>query len=183
MNEVVSRYASALVSIAKEEQKLEQYKIAILSVQETFNENPELVKYLKSYLVKDNKKYEVINELTKDYNLENFSNFIKLLVLKHKIYLFKDIVKEITKGINYELDIFEGFVYSIEPLDEKKIKEISEATSIRVGKKVELTNKLDSRLIGGVKVAVHDRVFDGSIKHKLETMKEELKERRTANEN
>ena len=32
MDEVASRYASALVSIAKEEQKLEQYKLAVLSI-------------------------------------------------------------------------------------------------------------------------------------------------------
>ena len=178
MNEVVSRYANALVSIAKDEHKLEQYKIAILSVEETFKENPQILKYLKSYFVKDNEKNKVVEEIVAKFELKNLANFIKLLVSKHKIYLFKDIVKEITKGINYELDIFEGFVYSVEPLEKTKIEEISEATSEKIGKKVELTNKLDSRLIGGVKVVVHDHVFDGSIKHKLETMKEELKERR-----
>ena len=44
MDEVVSRYANALVSIAKEEQKLEQYKLAVLSMRETFATNPELMK-------------------------------------------------------------------------------------------------------------------------------------------
>ena len=178
MNEVVSRYADALVSIAKEEQKLEQYKLAVLSMKETFDENPEILKYLKSYFVSNEDKEKMVEELTKGFALKNLTNFIKLLVIKHKIYLFKDIVTEITKGINFELDVYEGFVYSTEPLEKSKILEISKVISQKIHKKVELKNKIDERLIGGVKVVVHDHVFDGSIKYKLETMKEQLKERR-----
>ncbi len=178
MQEVVSRYASALVSIAKEEKKLEQYKIAVLSVKETFDSNPEVLKFLKSYFVKNDDKNKVVDELTKEYGLKNLTNFIKLLVVKHKIYMFKDIVSEITKGINFELDVYEGFIYSTEPLEKEKILKISQVISEKIHKKVELKNKTDSRLIGGIKVVVHDHVFDGSIKYKLETMKEQLKERR-----
>ncbi len=178
MEEVASRYAAALVSLAKEEQKLEQYKIAVLSMKEVFDSNPEVLKYLKSCFVKAEEKYNLVEDLTKEFDLKNFTNFMKLLVEKHKIYLFKDIVSEITKGINFELDIYEGFVYSTEPLENSKIDEISQVISQKIGKKVELKNRLDSRLIGGVKVVVHDHVFDGSIKYKLETMKEQLKERR-----
>ena len=178
MEEAVSRYAAALVSIAKEEQKLEQYKLAVLSMRETFASNPELLRLLKSYFVSNESKEKVIDELTKEFALKNLTNFMKLLVLKHKIYLFKDIASEITKGINYELDVYEGFVYSTEPLEKAKILEISEVISKKIHKKVELKNKIDERLIGGVKVVVHDHVFDGSIKYKLETMKEKLIERR-----
>ena len=178
MDEVVSRYANALVSIAKEEQKLEQYKLAVLSMRETFATNPELMKFLKSYFVRNENKQQVVEDLTKEFGLKNLTNFIKLLVLKHKIYLFKDIASEITKGINFELDVYEGFIYSTEPLEKDKILEISQVISQKIHKKVELKNKIDERLIGGVKVVVHDHVFDGSIKYKLETMKEQLKERR-----
>ena len=178
MDEVASRYASALVSLAKEEQKLEQYKLAVLSVKEVFDQNPEILKLLKSYFVDDESKETVVDELTKDFGLKNLTKFIKLLVVKHKIYLFKDIVSEITKGINFELDVYEGFVYSTEPLEKQKILEISQVISQKIHKKVELKNRIDERLIGGVKVVVHDHVFDGSIKYKLETMKEQLKERR-----
>ena len=178
MEEAVSRYSAALVSLAKDEGKLEQYKFAVLSIQETFNINPELLKYLKSYFVTESDKNRVIDELSKDFKLKNLTNFLKLLVLKHRIYLFKDIAKEITKDINFELDIYEGFVYSTEPLEKGKIDEISQVIFKKIGKKVELKNRLDERLIGGVKVVVHDHVFDGSVKYKLETLKEQLKERR-----
>jgi len=178
MEDVASRYAAAIVSIAKEENKLEQYKLAILDVEATFESNPELLKFLKSYFVKASEKYSVINGILSKYRLENLNNFIKLLVEKHQIHNYKKIVKEVTKGINFELDIYEGFVYSTEPLTNDKVLEIAEVISKKLNRKVELVNKIDARLIGGVKVVVHDHVFDGSIKYKLETMKENLKERR-----
>ena len=178
MEEVASRYAAAIVSIAKEENKLEQYKLAILDMQTLFESNPDLLKFLKSYFVKASEKYSVIEGILNKYRLENLNNFIKLLVQKHQIHQFKNIIKEVTKGINFELDIYEGFVYSTEPLTKDRILGIADAVSKKLNRKVELTNKIDTRLIGGVKVVVHDHVFDGSIKHKLETMKENLKERR-----
>ena len=178
MDEVASRYASALVSLAKEENKLEEYKLASLSVKEAFDNNPQLVKILKSYFVSENDKNIILEEICDNFKIFNFTNFMKLLVKKHKIYLYKDIVSEICKGINFELDVYEGFVYSTELLSKEKLKEIEEIISKKINKKVELKNKLDSRLIGGVKVVVHDHVFDGSIKYKLLTMKEQLKERR-----
>ena len=33
---------------------------------------------------------------------------------------------------------------------------------------------IDTTLIGGVKIVIHDRIYDGSIKHQLEMMKKDL---------
>ena len=95
------------------------------------------------------------------------------------IHKFKEIVKEITKLLNEELDIDEGFVYSTAELSKEQISKIEKAVGKKLGHEVELKNLVDERLIGGVRVVIHDHVFDGSIKYKLETLKENLKERRT----
>ena len=183
MEEVVSRYASAIVSIAKDEQKLAEYKQAVLDVQESLSSNPGLLKILKSYFVKDSEKFELVDELCSSFSLSNLNNFLKLLIKRHKISMFRDIAKEINSELNEALNIYEGFVYSVEELSVKKISEIEEVISERMHRQVELKNRIDKRLIGGVKVVVHDHVFDGSVKYKLETMKQSLKERRTTDEN
>ena len=81
--------------------------------------------------------------------------------------------------INEELNIDEGYVYSTEPLDASQIAKIEDAVGKKLGHKVELKNNIDSRLIGGVRVVINDHVYDGSIKFKLETLKNNLKERRS----
>lgn len=179
MESNVSKYASAIVSIAKDEKKCPLYKDAFSSLLNAFLENPDIPKYLESYFVSDLEKFKLIDELTKPYKLDNLSNFMKLLAKKHLIYKFKDIVKEITKLLNEELKIDEGFLYSTVKLSESQIDSIEEAIGKKLGHKVELKNVIDERLIGGVRVVIHDHVFDGSIKFKLETLKNNLKERRT----
>jgi F-type H+-transporting ATPase subunit delta len=179
MESRVSKYASAIVSIAKDEKAYLKYKENLSSLLKVFLENIEIQKYLESYFVSDEEKFRLIDELTKPYKSENLSNFLKLLAKKHLIYQFKDIVKEVTKLLNEELDIDEGFVYSTEQLSPKQVEKIEEAIAKKLGKKVELKNVIDERLIGGVRVVIHDHVYDGSIKYKLETLKNNLKERRT----
>lgn len=178
MEQVIVRYANALVSIARDENKLNEYKSAINSLLNVLSTNDDLKEFLNSYFVKDDDKFVVIDELCSSYKLENLTNFVKLLTKKHIIYRFKDIAKEVNKRLNQELNTDEGFIYSVEKLSDERVKEIEKAISKKLGHPVELRNKIDERLIGGVKVIVHDHVFDGSIKSKLETLKENLNERR-----
>ena len=179
MEGLVSKYAAAIVSVAKEEGKCLEYKQALIDLLNMFLENPKVAKYLESYFVNDDDKYSLIEKICSSYKLTNLTNFIKLLAKKHLIYKFKDIVKEVTKLLNEELNIDEGFLYSTEKLDAEQIKRIELAIGNKLGHKVELKNVIDERLIGGVRVVIHDHVFDGSIKFKLETLKNNLKERRT----
>ena len=111
--------------------------------------------------------------------LKSLSPFIKLLIKKHRISSFSYIAQEFISNCNETIGISEGFVYSTSPLNQKQIEDIEDAISTKMNQKVELTNKIDTRLIGGVKVVVHDHVYDGSIKYKLETLKQKLNERRS----
>ena len=178
MESSTTKYANALVSIARDENKLLKYKVAIKTLDQLLKSNPELKKVLCSYFVSNDEKYHLIDELCSEFKLNYLSNFMKLLVQKHLIYHFSDIAKEIVLGLNDELHIADGFIYSTSELSQKQIEQVTNAISKRMGVEVELKNLIDERLIGGIKVVVHDHVFDGSILYKLDSMKQNLKERR-----
>ena len=116
--------------------------------------------------------------VTKKYKLKHLGSFLKLLVHKHRFFIFDKIAKEFILEANESLGILEGFIYSVNPLSELEIKKVSESVSKKMNQTVELKNLIDERLIGGIKVVVHDHVFDGSIKGKLENLKNNLNERR-----
>lgn len=178
MESATTKYANALVSLAREEKKLLDYKQAVKEFDELLLGNAELKKVLSSYFVSNEEKFKVIEELGLGKGLKNYENFMKFLTKKHLIYHFHDIAKEIVLGLNEELHIADGFVYSTKPLSKKQIEQVSKAISKRMGVEVELKNLIDERLIGGIKVVVHDHVFDGSILYKLDSMRQNLKERR-----
>ena len=178
MESANTKYAHALVSIARQENKLFEYKVAVKEFDELLQSNFELRKSLCSYFVSNEEKYRLIDSIYAKQELNNFVNFIKLIVKKHLVYHYHDLVKEIILGLNEELHIADGFIYSTNPLSDEQINKVSKAIAKRMGVQVELKNLIDERLIGGIKVVVHDHVFDGSILYKLDSMKQNLKERR-----
>ena len=54
------------------------------------------------------------------------------------------------------------------------IEKVQNSISESIGVKVELHNKVDPSLIGGIKVIIKDHVYDGSLKNKLSKLKNEL---------
>ena len=154
--------------------------MAINLLDDYFENNSDTFSYLKSYFVSDERKYEIIDCLCKDIDIKNINSFLKLLIKKHRLIHFKKIAKEFNKSINTVLGIAEGIIYSTTIMDKKEIERIETAIAKKIGQKVELTNKIDESLIGGFKVAINDFVFDYSLKNKLELLKNNLNERRSA---
>lgn len=177
MENISSRYANALLSIAIEEKKIVEYKFAFNEFYSFLLHNEEIFKYLNSYFVDEEQRFTVIDEITSFYKLVNFSSFIKLLIKKHRFNDLKHIKKEFVKLCNEKLGIYDGYVYSTYLLNQDEINKVENSISNLLNHKVELTNKIDESLIGGIKVAISDHVFDGSIKNKIEVMKNKLNER------
>ena len=101
-------------------------------------------------------------------------NFLKLIIKNNRINKFNLIAKEFNKLCNDYLNIKEGIIYSTEALSKEQIKRVEDKLSEVINTKVELTNQIDEKLIGGIKVIVDEKIFDGSIKNKLEKLKSTL---------
>ena len=70
--------------------------------------------------------------------------------------------------------VTEGLVYSTERLSEDQLSKLNKTISSVEKRPVELRNIIDPTLIGGVKVVINDHIYDGSIKHHIENMKNSL---------
>lgn len=61
------------------------------------------------------------------------------------------------------------------PLTQQQIAQLTEQLEKRLGKKIEVQTKLDSELIGGIKIVVGDTVIDSSVKGQLQALAYTLK--------
>jgi F-type H+-transporting ATPase subunit delta len=174
MSRVALRYADALIAIATEEKQLEAYKDALLLSEQIFKKNEEFAKYLKSEFVAKAERKKVIEETFKVIQLPNFMNFLKLLLDKKHLSELSGIVREFVKRANVLLGVDEGFVYSVVALTIDEITAIENKMSAISGCKVELKNRIDLRLIGGIKVVIRDQIYDGSILNKLSGMEQHI---------
>ena len=169
MLELAQNYASALFSIALDDNKVIDYQ----------NEAKELRKIIKNnedfILLLDSRFLSVIERMhNAELILKGFSpdivNFIKIIIKHNRVNYLEDILVAFNSLCNENQDIVEGLIYSAFPLDETTLLKIKNKISQIENHKVDLISKIDPSLIGGVKVVINSHVYDGSIKNQLEKM-------------
>ena len=174
MDSLANRYSSALLSIAVEENKLIEYQNAGKVLHKGIKENPDYIKVLSSRFMDKKEKYKLVDELISPFELVNLSNFLKVIIDNQREHEILVILKDFNSLCNEEQGIDEGIIYSTIKLSDEEIDQIENGISKKLGKKVELTNIIDYSIIGGVKVVVKDKVFDGSVARKVTAMKDSL---------
>ena len=174
MDSLASRYAIALLQIAKEKKCNYEYRQEIMSILSAFESCDDLLNLLDSPLISKKEKKEVIAKLLDTQQYDDIKNFILIIPDNSREKELLNILKEFISLSNQEDGIAEGIIYSVEKLSKNEIARIEEVISNKLNKKIVLKNKLDSSLIGGIKVSIDGHVFDGTIKTKLKDLKKKL---------
>ena len=68
MDSIYSRYASALLSLAIDENLVVEYKDEIKMLKEVFKENKEILHLFSSYFIEDEDKEKVVDEIYSNIN-------------------------------------------------------------------------------------------------------------------
>ena len=173
MLEIAQNYASALLSIAMDEKKVQDYQNEVKELMKIIKDNPDFLMLLDSRFLTVSERKQKVSEI-----LVNFSsdviNFIKIIVEHNRVSYLEDILQAFNTLCNESRDIVEGLIYTAFPLEEKTLQKIKQKISQIENHDVDLIVKIDPSLIGGVKVVINSHVYDGSIKNKLEQMQVDL---------
>lgn len=174
MSVVGDRYAESLFDLAKEENKVTQYLDDIKLVGEVLDSDPQIVQFFNHVLIENDKKIQLLDQSFKGNVDQYVLNFLKLLVQSRRIRYIDDIVKSYINLSNQYLGIEEGMIYTSYELTDQQIQDIEKAISQKENKKVTLKVSIDPSLLGGIKVQIANRIYDGTIKNKVEMLKKEL---------
>ena len=174
MSVVGDRYAESLFDLAKEENKVTQYLDDIKLVGEVLDSDPQIVQFFNHVLIENDKKIQLLDQSFKGNVDQYVLNFLKLLVQSRRIRYIDDIIKSYINLSNQYLDIEEGTIYTPYKLTDQQIQDIEKAISQKENKKVTLKVSIDPSLLGGIKVQIANRIYDGTIKNKVEMLKKEL---------
>ena len=174
MSVVGDRYAESLFDLAKEENKVTQYLDDIKLVGEVLDSDPQIVQFFNHVLIENDKKIQLLDQSFKGNVDQYVLNFLKLLVQSRRIRYIDDIVKSYINLSNQYLGIEEGMIYTPYELTDQQIQDIEKAISQKENKKVTLKVSIDPSLLGGIKVQIANRIYDGTIKNKVEMLNKEL---------
>jgi len=164
------RYAKALMDALKSKDEKIEMNNKLGEIAELFNSNMQFKKILLDPRINSKAKVGVIKELFTDTGSMLIS-FLSLLIDKNRISCLSGISNEyslLTRELNNELFIN---IISASKLSDDEINGISDKyKKLYNVSAVKYSLKIDEDLLGGVKVIVGNKIYDGSLKTKLRNM-------------
>mgnify|MGYP001550500970 FL=1 len=101
-------------------------------------------------------------------------NLVAVLIRNDRIGGLDEVVAEVRREVNQRLNISEAKVISARKLEEPERRALEKQMADLTGGQVEAQYEEDSSLIGGGVVQVGSTVYDGSVRGRLEGLREEL---------
>ena len=170
-----SRYAKSLLSLAVEQNVLEQVNQDMLLFTRVSDENKAFSLMLRNPIIKHDSKGEILKKLFKGKVHALTLAIFDIITRKNREPLLPAIAKEFHTQYNEYKGIGKATVITAVPLDSKLRAEFEKIVrSLNDKKQIELTEKVDADMIGGFVLNVGDRQIDASIKSKLKALQLEF---------
>lgn len=171
---VAKRYALALFQLAKEHGQLDSIESELKIVKDIFTSSKDLRTVLESPKLSLEKKKELIKQAFSSASVYVL-NTLMILVDCHRANIIGEMAEEFIKLSYEDKGLAEAKVYSVRLLTEDERTALAETFSKKLGKKqIVIDNEIDTNLLGGLKIRVGNRIFDGSLRGKLERLEREL---------
>lgn len=183
MNDLIAanRYAQALFELVEEAGQEEEMEKEIISFSEALKASPELLKFFLSPQYKIAEKRSFLERIYQHgVSQKVLLDFLTILLEKNRFHLIHDIVTEFRKIEDLAQGQAVAEIRSAAPLDAKTEAAIVARIERMAGYRIRVKKEVDPSLIGGVVVKVRNKVLDGSVKHHLNRIKEELLNVKTA---
>ena len=171
---VARNYAEALLVVAERSGEMERYGDLIAGVAGAIRADQRIALVLESPRVPKQEKSRLLEEALQDSAPPEFVRFLQAVVRRGRQGLLGDIAEAFEAGVDSRMNrVHAGVVVSTEP-DTALRGEIVERLSAVLGKEVRPVFRVDPGILGGVVVRVGDRIFDGSVRRRINLLRRKM---------
>lgn len=174
-DELVHGYAEALFKVVKAEDELDRVEDELFRVGKLLEQEYELKQALSDQSADAAQRVKMFEELLGGKVHPHTLGLVSFIVAQGRARQLPQILEEVSALAAEARQSVLAEVRSAIPLDEEHQKKIAAALSKATGKKVEVKALVDPSVIGGIYAKVGDTVIDGTIKRRLEQLKEQVK--------
>jgi F-type H+-transporting ATPase subunit delta len=172
--EVAKKYANALFLSVKEKNLLDEAYEQFGSMKELLESDKTLLNFLSAPQVLDEHKLNVVRDVFESRLKELFVEFLIVLVDKNRVNFLPEIIDELRRMIEAEKGVGRVTVISAIALNETERKGLSVKLAKKTGLKIILEEKIDNSIIAGMIIILHNEIIDGSTKHGLDLLEDQL---------
>ena len=174
--DVGARYAQALFELADEGGVFAAVEADLKGLKSACAESADLRRLISSPAFSAEDKGRALTAITQAGGANDTTGkFIGLLAANNRVSALPAVIKAFDKLAADKRGAVAAEVTSAVPLSEAQTKGIAAALRQALGKDPEITTHVDPSILGGLKVKVGSRLFDSSLKTRLDHLKFALK--------
>lgn len=172
---LIHGYAEALFRIVQAEGELDRVEDELYRFGKLLESHHELKQALADQSIDRAERIKILEELIGDKVLPHTLSLVAFVVEQGRARQLPQILEELAALAAEARESVVAEVRTAVPIDEKQKKALAEALSKATKKKVEVKNIVDPSILGGVSAKIGDTVIDGSVRRRLEQLKEQVK--------
>jgi len=166
------RYAKSLFDLAIEQDILKKCKEDMQFVADTCASSKDLSLLLKSPIIKTDQKLSIFKEVLYDKMSEVSIRFVNIITNKKRESLLEGIANSFITLYKAHKNIESATVTTAFPLEETLRKEVTDFIKTYGETEVDLTEKVDEKIIGGAIIRMGDKQLDASVKKAIAELKQ-----------
>ena len=166
------RYALALYEVAEEKGKVQEYLNDLREICDLIDNNKDFYEVVKHPQISTKQKKKTFINIFKGNIDEELLSFLLILIEKDRILFLREKLNEMEKIHLEKNNTLVAVVKTAVPLLEKEVNELKIKLENKYNKNIIITTEVDKSLLGGVYVRVGNDVIDGTVKSKLDEMKD-----------
>ncbi len=175
-DEVGQRYAQALFELADNGGALEAVRDDLRALKQAHRESADLRRLLGSPTFGAEDKAKGLNAIADQAQFNGLTKkFIGLLAANRRASSLPSVIAAFERLYDRRRGVVAATVTTAVPLDDAQLQGVKAALRQALGQDPELSTAVDPSILGGLKVRVGSRLFDASLKTRLDQLKFALK--------
>lgn len=176
---VATKYAEALIKIAKPQDRLDTQAEELNLITKIIRANENLIKIIRHPGIKLKDKELLLRNVLKHYSLSvDTLNLLSLLLKKDRFNLLADISSKYQQIVDTLENRCRVDIISAVPIRKHEEEKLITKLSNILQAKIILNVNINPKILGGLVLHIGDKIIDGSIQRRLFMLRKELVGRR-----
>lgn len=173
-HQVAKKYSTALFNIVKEKGLMDKAYVQFEDLDNLIKADDTLLNFLLAPHILDQHKLALVRDVFGPRLEPLFLEFLLVLVDKHRIGFLHEIIEEFRALVAEDRGIVVARVTTAKPMADTDRQSLIARLKGKTGKEIEIVEKVEPSILGGMIVILDDQIIDGSVSHHLSQLKEEL---------
>lgn len=173
---LAGRYATALFELAEYDKKLDDVASDLQQLGAMIDDSEDFARLIKSPVVSRDDQIKAMDAIADAAAFSDLTkNFVGVVAENRRLFALPSMIKAYQAQLATSRGEATAEVVSAAALTADQLKAVEDALKKAIGTKVQVEQRVDESLLGGLVVKVGSRMIDSSLKTKLQKMRLAMK--------